>query len=128
MDRHSVRSGGGEAVKVLLRLDNHEMHVERKLRDLAHRLDHRGAEGEIGNEPPVHPIDVNQVSATGLEHRDLVRKLAEVSAQNRWCDANAHRSGLAGAPAGGGGGGGGGGTMRPGSSLICGGGGKWDTV
>ena len=30
VDRHAARAGGGEVVEVVLRLDDHEMHVERQ--------------------------------------------------------------------------------------------------
>src|ERR1700730_7856811 len=121
MDRHSVRARRREALEVVLGLDDHQMHIDRQLGELAHGFDYLGAEGEIRNEAAVHDIDVNPVGTALLEHRDLVGELGKVGAQDRWRDSNAH-SGSGSAK------GGGGGALVPVSILIEGGGGKCETV
>ena len=90
VDRHAVRAGAREVVEVVLRLDDHQVHVERKLGELAHRLDDLRAEGEVGNEAAVHHVDVNPVGAACLEPRDLVGEMREVGAQDRRRDAAGH--------------------------------------
>src|SRR5438045_6946719 len=108
------------------------MHVERKLGELAHRLDDLRAKGEVRHEAAVHHIDVNPVGAAFLEHRDFIGKLREIGAQNRWRDPNAHSGfGEAGRGSEAGAGavaGGGGGALMPVSILIDGGCGKWEMV
>src|SRR6266480_4879042 len=109
------------------------MHVERKLGELAHRLDDLRAKGEVWHEAAVHHIDVNPVGAAFLEHRDFIGELREIGAENRWRDPNGHsRFGEAGrgseAAAAGAVAGGGGGALMPVSILIDGGGGKWEIV
>jgi len=48
------------------------MHVERKLRELAHGLDDLWREGEIRNEACHPDIDVDPIGAAFFQHRDLV--------------------------------------------------------
>ena len=90
VNRQIVRAGLREAVEVALGLDDHEMHIERELRQLPDRLDYLGAKGEVRDEPAIHHVDVNPVGAAGLEARDVVREMPEVGAEDRRRDAAAH--------------------------------------
>src|SRR5688572_15393140 len=88
VNRESRRARGHEGVEVLLRLDDHEMHVEGQRRDLAHGFDDLRPEREVRNERPIHDVDVQPVGAAGLAHRDVVGEPRKVRAQERWRDPN----------------------------------------
>jgi hypothetical protein len=47
-----VRAGLGEVARVLQRVGDHQVHVERAARDLLDRLDHRRADREVGTKWP----------------------------------------------------------------------------
>src|SRR4051812_14318323 len=83
-----ARASVGEVVEVLLRLDDHQMDVDRQRREPSYRLDHLRAEGEVRNEAAIHHVDVNDVRAAGLAARDLVAESGEVRAENGRGDAS----------------------------------------
>ena len=82
MEREDGGARVGEWLNKPLRLDDHEVHVERQRGAPAHRLDDLRAEREIRHELAIHDVDVNPVGAAGLAHRDLVAQASEVGAQN----------------------------------------------
>src|ERR1700709_1268430 len=64
MDRYPVGAGGGEFRNVLIRVFDHQVAIERKIGDLAQRLDDRRAQREVGDEVSVHDVDMDHRSAT----------------------------------------------------------------
>src|SRR5690606_12050337 len=75
----------------LLRLDHHQVHVERERREAPDRLDDLGAVGEVRDETAVHDVDVDPVGAALDAHGDLVAQPGEVGAQEGWRNADGHR-------------------------------------
>ena len=61
---------------------DHEMHVERDVRQLRELLHHGNAHGEVGNEMPVHHVDVDIARARLLDHADISAEVHEVSRKN----------------------------------------------
>ena len=61
VDGDKVRSRRSELLQMSLWVGDHEMAVEQELGGLAQRSDHRHPEGEVGDEVPVHHVDVEQV-------------------------------------------------------------------
>ena len=60
-----------ERLDVAIGLLDHQVHVERHLRDLADRPDDRRPHREVRDEVAVHDVDVNQVGAAAFGRRDL---------------------------------------------------------
>ena len=67
------------------------MDVERQRCDLAQRRNHRHTNGDVGNEVPVHHVDVDLIGAAGLDLGDLIGKAREVGGENRRGDPQLHR-------------------------------------
>jgi len=61
MDRHQIGPGVAELLHVAHRLRDHQMDVQRQLRDLADGLHHGDADRNIGDEYTVHDIYMNIV-------------------------------------------------------------------
>ncbi len=91
LDLHADRRGAGprEVGDVLLGLDDHQVHVERKLRRALHGLDDDRTDRDVGDEAAVHHVDVHPVGAGLLDRRDLVGEAAEVGRQDRRRDDDA---------------------------------------
>ena len=78
MDDERVGSRLDEGARVAVRLLDHEVHLDRQSRDLAHRLYHLGAECEVGNKMAIHHVDVNRVDLRRLHPLDLILKPPEI--------------------------------------------------
>src|SRR6266550_3859497 len=78
-----------ERFDVVLRLDHHQVNVDRLVRQLAQRLDHVGPEGDVRDEPPIHNVHVQPVGACLQDLLHLFRKPGEIGREHAWCDADA---------------------------------------
>jgi hypothetical protein len=67
------------------------MDVERQRGRLAHELDHRWAEGEVGHEVAVHHVDVDPIGAGVADRAHLLGEPAEVGAEDRGRDQRPSR-------------------------------------
>ena len=63
MHRDQVGAGGGKVLDEAVGLFNHQMHVQKGVGVLAHRLQHRQAKGDIGDKIAVHHVKVDQIGA-----------------------------------------------------------------
>jgi hypothetical protein len=72
VNRQYVGAGFRETVEIVFRIHDHQMHVDRHLREFAARFDDLRAERQIRHEDAVHDIDVQPVGAACFEHRDVV--------------------------------------------------------
>jgi hypothetical protein len=80
-DDVAARIGEGCQERIA-RLD-HQMAVEDLVGAVAHSLDDRRAEGDVGHVVPVHHVEMNPVGA-GFDNRlDLVAKSGEIGRQHR---------------------------------------------
>ena len=61
MHRHKVRPRLAELADVPPRLDDHQMHVQRQRRDGPDGLDHRDADGDVGDEHSVHHVHMDVI-------------------------------------------------------------------
>ena len=80
----------GVLLDVALRLHHHQVHVERRVGEPSQRLEQRGPEREVGDEPSVHHVDVEPLGAAGQHDLDLLPQAAEVGAEQTGSDANRH--------------------------------------
>mmetsp|Transcript_27071 Transcript_27071/g.77675 ORF Transcript_27071/g.77675 Transcript_27071/m.77675 type:complete len:244 (-) Transcript_27071:130-861(-) len=78
-----VGTGLGKVLHALLGLDNHEVAVQKGVRQLLpQRVHDQGADGDVRDKAPVHDVDVDPVRP-GLEHVvDLLAELGEVRGEN----------------------------------------------
>ena len=83
---NDVGAGLGEVGDVLLRLNDHQMHVQGLLGHRTQRFNDQRTDGDVGHEAAVHHVHVNPVS-TGLVHRlDLFAEAGEVGREDGWGD------------------------------------------
>ena len=78
LNGQNIRPRLREILDVPVGVLDHKMNVQGKLRDLAHRLDHKRPDRDIGHEPAVHDIDVDPVRTGVFDRLDLVTQPAEI--------------------------------------------------
>ena len=81
-----VGAGAREGLEVALRLDDHQMDVERLGGRLANRRDDQGAEADVGDEAAVHDVDVDPVGAGRVDGTHLFGEATDVGGEDRGCD------------------------------------------
>ena len=82
------RSGWGKGFQQVIRLDDHQMHVDRQRRRTAHGFQNDRPHRDIGNEAPVHHVEVKQVSACAFGVVDLLAEPGEICCQKRGGNPN----------------------------------------
>ena len=86
LDQQMIGAGLGEVGEIALRLDDHQMNVERLCRRAADRLQHDRPDGDVGHETAVHHIDMDPVGAGRVDGADLLAQAREIGRQNRGRD------------------------------------------
>jgi len=86
LDQDVIGSGTDKVFDVALRLDDHEVHVQRLGGRPAHCLDHDRAEADVRDEAPVHDVDKDPVGAGRVDSADLFGEATEVRRKNRGSD------------------------------------------
>ena len=69
-------------VKLLKRVGDHKMHIERNLRDLLQLGNEGDAQRKVGHKMAIHHIDVDEIGASTLEHADIMFEVHEIRRQN----------------------------------------------
>ena len=70
-----IGAGLGKGGEIALRLDDHQMHIERLSCVASHRFDDDRPEGDIRHEAAVHDVDMNPVGAGLIDSPDLVGEM-----------------------------------------------------
>ena len=83
MHRDVIAAGLGEGLEIGIARRDHQMRVEDLLGVRAHRLDDVGAEGNVGDEMPVHHVEMDPVGAGGIDGADLFAQSGEIRRQDR---------------------------------------------
>ena len=91
MHRQRIGTGGGEHVQIPVRRLDHQVYVERHLRDALEGAHDRRSDGEVGDEMAIHDVDVDGVGASTLGRPDGVTKRGKVGRENRRGDPHTHR-------------------------------------
>jgi hypothetical protein len=78
LDQQVVGAGLGEGGEIAIRLDDHQMHVERLCRRTANGLQHDRPDGDVGHEAAVHDIDVDPIGARRIDGADLFAQSREI--------------------------------------------------
>ena len=69
---------------------HHQVDVDRTVGDPPKRADHRRAEGDVGDEIPVHDVHVHPLGAAGDRRLDLVAQAGQVGAEHAGRDDRVH--------------------------------------
>src|SRR6267378_5213227 len=91
MEREHGCAGRRKGFDVVLGLHHHQVHIDRLVGQLAQRLDHVGAERDVGDKSPVHHVHVQPVGSRGQDLRDLFRQSRQIGREHAGCDADAVR-------------------------------------
>ena len=76
---HLAKRGLGESLEIDIDGRDHQVDVERLLRVRPQRFHHAGADGDVGDEMPVHHVDVDEIGTRGLDRLDLRTQPREIS-------------------------------------------------
>jgi hypothetical protein len=63
MYRDDVSTSLGERLDVTLRLDDHQVHIERKLGDATQGFHDQRTDGQVRDKSPIHDINVDPICA-----------------------------------------------------------------
>ena len=91
MDGDGIRAGIEEAGEVVIGVLDHEMNIERELRQFAHGGDNGGPEGNVIDEVAIHDVEMEPIGAGRFRAANFVRELGEIrgeeggSDQRFWC-------------------------------------------
>ncbi len=83
MNRDVIAAGFCERLEILIARRDHQVRVKNLFGVRAHRLDDVGAVGNVGNEMPVHHVEMDPVGAGGIDGADFLAQFGEVRRQNR---------------------------------------------
>src|SRR5262245_27445902 len=94
-DRLGMNREGGcaridESWNVLVRIGDHQMHIEWKTSDFSNRLDHGRSDRNVWHEMAVHDVHVKGVGAGVFDFPDVIPEGSEIRRQNRRSDSNRH--------------------------------------
>jgi hypothetical protein len=84
VDAHPVRAGVGKGLDEVVGILDHHVAIEGQVRGLAQRLYDRRTQRQVGDEVPVHYVDVDDRPAASLSSLDFLAETGEVRRQNRW--------------------------------------------
>jgi hypothetical protein len=84
LDMHGdgIRAGLEETRQIMIGMLDHEMNIERELRQFAHRGDKSGPKGNIVHEMAVHDVEMEPVGAGFLGAPDFAAELGEVRGED----------------------------------------------
>ena len=91
LDQQVIGAGLGEGGEIALRLDDHQMNVERLCRRAADGLQHDRADGDVGHETAVHHVDMDPIGAGRVDGADLLAQAREIGRQDRGRDEDRRR-------------------------------------
>jgi len=72
----------GEKIDEKCVVFDHEVDIEWSGRCAGDGLDDHRADGEVGDEMPIHHIDMHQVASAITDRRDIARKMTEVGRED----------------------------------------------
>ena len=78
MDRDIIRVKIEIPIDLLLRIRDHEVHIDGEIGYGAELLDERYADCKVGYEMPIHHIDMNDIGSRFFEHADIALHIHEV--------------------------------------------------
>ena len=85
MDDDSIGTGILKSTEMLLRLNDHKMHIKKELRGRAGDPNNVVTECNWRHEGAIHDVDMEPVGSRSLDRSDLVTEVAKVSRQDGGC-------------------------------------------
>ena len=82
MDADKVGSRGAEALHITQGLPDHQMHIQEHIRVFPHGFQHRDADGEIGDEKPVHHVEMEPVGFSFPDAVDLLPQAGKIRGED----------------------------------------------
>ena len=87
VDVQAIGSGFNEVICIPVGLFDHQVDIQSRFPHQAPKgLHHVDSKGDVGNEMPIHNIDMNPFSSASLNPPGLILNPTEVSSQYRWCN------------------------------------------
>jgi hypothetical protein len=93
MDRDRRRAGRGERPEMAIRLDDHQVHIDRQRCRAPDGPRYRGPHRDLGDEPPIHDVDVDPRRARAFGGAHFLGQAAHVGGKNRRRDLDRPGSG-----------------------------------
>src|SRR6185369_6981223 len=84
VDRDHVGAGVRKFFQILFRLDDHQMGIKRKVGYASHRLNHQWTNSDVGNETPVHYVDMDQTGSAAVGCFYVFTQTGKIGRQNGW--------------------------------------------
>ena len=78
VDAQPIGPGLGKGLHITFRIADHQVDIQGERGGPAQGLGHRRADGEVGDEMPVHDVHVNPINAGLLRFPDVLRQPAEI--------------------------------------------------
>ena len=78
MDGQQVAAGLAEIVDIAQRPVDHQMHIQRHIRDAADRRDDRDADRDIRHEQAVHHVHMDIIRAGFLQSADIALEIDKI--------------------------------------------------
>lgn len=72
----------GKSLQMALRLDDHQVNVQRQRRHAAHRAHDQRPHRDVRHELPIHHINMNQITPGGLGFLNLLAQPGEIGREN----------------------------------------------
>ena len=79
---HDIRLALEEPRKLVQRVGNHQVHVERKVGDALELFDEGNAQREVRDEMTIHDVHMNEACSALLDHANIALHVHEVGRQN----------------------------------------------
>src|SRR3546814_758740 len=88
MDGDRVRARLGEGFEIRIDRRDHQMDVEGLAGVGAQRLHHRRADRDVGDEMPVHHVDMDPVGARAVDRAYFLSEFREIGGEDRWSNTD----------------------------------------
>jgi hypothetical protein len=86
MNGQQIGAGVAVSLQVTLGIGDHQVHVEGKTGDPSDRLNDGDAKAQVGDEMPVHHVEMQDLRSRLLQTPDRRFKIAEIGRQQRRID------------------------------------------
>jgi hypothetical protein len=88
VDGDDVRARFSELLDVSLGFHDHQVHIDHTVGHLAHRVDDQWPDGDVGDKPAIHDVDVDVVGACFIDRLHLLAEASKVSGKNGRSDSD----------------------------------------
>jgi hypothetical protein len=78
MDIHHHGSQSSRLLNIMLRMDYHQVDIERFLTQRCNSLENRKTKRDVGDENAIHHVKMQPIGFTAVNHADVTIKMQEV--------------------------------------------------